>query len=300
MNVMYYSKLQKLLEHIEGAYADNTIRAYRIDMRDFIDHCLSLDLCPWPASPETVADYLLAHLNRNLKASTIQRRFSSISAIHRLSNLSDPTKHPEAKLAIRKINRKLGTRQQQAAPINRPLLERMLAVCGNDLRGLRDKALLLTAYDSMCRRSELVAVRIEDIQRNLNGDAFLEIRRSKTDQTRLGQRVPLTYQSTDAIEQWISASGISDGFIFRGIDNAGRVLDGINSGQINRIYKRLAKKAGLSDQGVQGIRGHSFRVGAAQDLASKGSTVPQMLTRGRWTKIDTLYRYIQSSNVASH
>ena len=291
---MYQYKLQTLLDHIEGAYAENTIRAYRIDMSDFIAYCDGITTSPWPAEPDTVATYLLDHLNRDLKVSTIQRRYNTISAIHRLSHITDPTKHPEVRLAMRKIKRTLGVRPEQAAPINHTLLERMLAVCGNDQRSLRDRALLLTAYDSMCRRSELVAVTVSDIQYDLRDNAMLHIRRSKTDQLGTGQRVPLTTRTVAAIDRWLESAEIVDGCIFRGINNKGELLDGINSGQVNRIYKRLAKWAGLNDEEVLGIRGHSFRVGAAQDLALAGATVPQLLAKGRWSKIDTMYRYIQS------
>jgi len=290
---MYYYKLQTLLDHIEGAYAENTIRAYRIDMRDFIAYCDRLAQCPWPAEPDTVATYLLDHVDWDLKASTIQRRFNTISAIHRLSHITDPTKHPEVRLVMRKIKRRLGVRPEQASPINHHLLERMLAVCGNNQRGLRDQALLLTAYDSMCRRSELVAVTVSDIRYDLRDNAILHIRRSKTDQLGTGQHVPLTTRTVDAIDRWLESAEITEGHIFRGINNKGELLDGINSGQVNRIYKRLAKRAGLGDEEVLKIRGHSMRVGAAQDLALSGATIPQLLTKGRWSKVDTMYRYIQ-------
>ena len=295
---MYYYKLQTLLDHIEGAYAENTIQAYRIDMRDFIAYCDRLAQCPWPAEPDTVATYLLDHVNRDLKTSTIQRRFNTISAIHRLSHITDPTKHPEVRLVMRKIKRRLGVRPEQASPINHHLLERMLAVCGNDQRGLRDQALLLTAYDSMCRRSELVAVTVSDIQYDLRDNAMLHIRRSKIDQLGTGQRVPLTTRTVDAIDRWLESAEITEGYMFRGINNKNELLDGINNGQVNRIYKRLAKWAGLNDEEVLGIRGHSMRVGAAQDLALSGATIPQLLLRGRWSKIDTLSRYVRFTRVA--
>jgi len=85
---------------------------------------------------------------------------ASISAIHRYGYFEDPTKHPEVKIAIRKINRKLGTRFKQARPINRHLLDRMLHVCGDDLRGIRDRMILLLAYTTLRRRSELTSMRV--------------------------------------------------------------------------------------------------------------------------------------------
>jgi site-specific recombinase XerD len=153
-------QLAVLLTRLEGAYAPNTLRAYQADMQEFIRFCANKPFEALPAQPETVATFLLDTLNQGIKSSTVKRKVSSISAVHRLLSLPDPTKHPEVRITQRKIYRQLGTRFGQAYPVTRTMLEKMLSVCGPDLHGLRDRALLLTAYESMRRRSELVALRI--------------------------------------------------------------------------------------------------------------------------------------------
>lgn len=80
-----HARLSSLLEHIEDAYAPNTIRAYRADMLEFIAHCEEANLEALPADPMTVADFLLKSSTSGVKASTIKRKECSISAIHRLS-----------------------------------------------------------------------------------------------------------------------------------------------------------------------------------------------------------------------
>lgn len=156
MNFTAYEQLKTVLRQIDGAYAPNTLRAYRAGMLEFIRHCEEIGATALPASPTTVANFLLHCTAQNIKTATFRRKISSISAIHRLSYLEDPTKHPEVKITIRKISRQLGTRFEQAFPVTRTILDKFLAVCGKDLRGLRNRALLL-AYDSMRRRSELVS-----------------------------------------------------------------------------------------------------------------------------------------------
>ena len=84
-------KLTQLLIHLDGAYAPNTLRAYRADMEEFIRYCEEQDQNALPAEPETVAAFLMTMTTRNIKTSTIRRKSSSISAVHRLSNLTDPT-----------------------------------------------------------------------------------------------------------------------------------------------------------------------------------------------------------------
>lgn len=290
------TKLQCLLQHLNGAYAPNTLRAYKADMSEFIAYCDKTGDCPLPAQPKTLSDFLMLTLSQGIKSSTIRRKVSSISAIHRLSSLDDPTKHSEVKIAQRKIYRQLGTRFDQAYPITRSLLTKMLAACGDDLHGLRDRALLLVAYDSMRRRSELISLRVEDIEWHPDVGALILLRTSKTDQHGNGKWVHLTTEATHALHQWLSATKINKGLIFRGVRSSGAITNGLCESRISRIYKTLARKAGLSETLVQCISGHSMRVGGAQDLLSVGASLPQIMAKGGWTKTDTVMRYVERVN----
>lgn len=70
----------------------------------------------------------------------------------------------------------------------------------------------------------------------------------------------------------------------------------MSSGQINRTYKRIAKNGGLDELFIEGISGHSMRVGAAQDLLNLGASMPIIMQRGIWSKIDTALRYVEHGN----
>ncbi len=286
------AKLQDLLQHLEGAYAPNTLRAYKADMLEFIAYCDKVGNCPLPAEPKTVGEFLMQTVSQGIKSSTIRRKISSISAIHRLSSLDDPTKHSEVRITQRKIFRKLGTLFDQAYPISRSLLTKMLAACGDDLRGLRDRALLLVAYDSMRRRSELISLRVADIEGLPDVGASILLRKSKTDQQGCGKWIHLTSESTRALHQWLSAAKIDAGLIFRGVRSSGAITDELCESRISRIYKSLARKVGLSESIVQNISGHSMRVGGAQDLLNTGASLPQIMVKGGWAKTDTVMRYV--------
>ena len=52
-------RLNALLLHLDGAYAPNTLRAYRADMLEFIQYCDNVDACALPAWPSTVANFLM-------------------------------------------------------------------------------------------------------------------------------------------------------------------------------------------------------------------------------------------------
>ena len=285
--------LFKLLVHLDGAYAPNTLRAYKADMLEFISYCDKTGACALPALPAVVAKFLMQTIGQGIKSSTIRRKVSSLSAIHRLSCHDDPTKHPEVKITQRKIYRQLGTRFNQAYPVTRNVLEKLMSVCTNDLHGLRDKALLLVAYDSMRRRSELVSLRIEDIEWVSDKGASILLRKSKTDQHGSGKWIHLSAETANAIEIWISSANINFGHVFRGIRGEAEISNSLCESRVARIYKTLARRAGLSEQIIQGISGHSMRVGGAQDLLSLGATLPQIMVKGGWGKTDTVMRYVE-------
>jgi len=291
--------LTKTIENIDGAYASSTIRAYKTSFERFIQFCEGHKVDALPADPPTVAQYISKLTASSLKSSTIRIMVAAISSIHKLNLLSDPTQHPLVKIELRRMHRTLGRYSQQAFGITAPILEKMLSATANNLRGIRDRALLLLAYDSMCRRSELVSLRISDIESNDLYDQNqikIRLRKSKTDQEQQGRWIYPSQRATDAIKLWVDKAKLIDGFLFRGINNATDITDELKCNQINRIYKRLAKDANLAKEIVDHISGHSMRVGAAQDLMNSGASMPIIMNKGRWSKTDTVMRYLEASN----
>ena len=290
------SKLSSLLAHIEGAYAPNTIRAYRADMQEFINYCDKAKVWALPGNPIDVATFLTYSATTGVKASTIKRKESSISAVHRLSYLEDPTKHPEVRIAMRKVNRKLGTRFNQAYPITREIFERMLNSCGNDLRGKRDRLLLRLAFETMRRRSEIVSLKVDDWTPLENGHSQILLRASKTDQTSLGIPIPLSPECTQGIEDWLRAANFKNGALLRGV-KGNALTRSLNSGQVCRIFKKLGKKAGLESDVTTKISGHSTRIGGAQELLLDGASIAQIMAKVGWTKVDTVMRYVGLTSI---
>ena len=302
---MYKHNAKELLNRtiikIEGAYAPSTIRAYRANFERFIQFCEKCNADALPANASDVAQYIAQLTKSGLKSSSIRIAVASVSSIHKLNCLSDPTQHPDVKIELRRMHRTLGRSCQQAFGITAPILEKMIAVTDNNLRGIRDRALVLLAYDSMFRRSELVSLRVTDINFNQTenvSEMKIRLRKSKTDQELQGRWIFLSKRSTDAITHWLSHAKIVDGFLFRGVNNAIDIAHELNGSQINRIYKRLAKKAKLPREILNQISGHSMRVGAAQDLLTSGATLPMIMKKGRWSKTDTVMRYLENCYTA--
>ena len=295
-NTIARNELKETIRRIDGAYAPATIRAYKSNFERFIEFCDQEKTTALPANHENVSSYINNLSNGKLKSASIRIAYASISAIHRLNDLPDPTNHASVKLELRRMHRTLGRESKQALGINAELLKEMLNSTDKSLRGRRDEALLLTAYDSMCRRSELVSLMVNDLIIDPeNRSVKIKLRRSKTDQDGLGRWLHLGMDSQSAILEWIESSGITDGMLFRGVSRGDKIAERLSAAQINRIYKRIARKSKVDQSLIKHISGHSMRVGAAQDLLKSGASLPMMMQRGRWSKADTVMRYLENT-----
>src|SRR5580658_3448294 len=157
------ANLRRHAEAARGAFASNTERALKGDIARFTGWCTGEGRQAMPASPETVAAFIDAMAASKAPA-TVRRHVSSIATFHRAAGVANPCDGPEAKLALKRMHRALGRAQRQAAPVSDSLVERMLAAAGTGTRALRNKAMLVVAYTTMARRSELLALLREALQ----------------------------------------------------------------------------------------------------------------------------------------
>lgn len=204
-DIISRSRFEAVIELIDGAYSPNTVRAYYADMKEFIEYCEELALRALPAEPDTVAAFLESRIELNLSSSFIKRKYSTISIIHQLADLPDPTRAGRVRIAMLRVYRQQGRYFKQAYGITRPMLDKMLAVTDDDLRGARDRALLLIGYDSMRRRQELTSLRFEDIEYHEDRSVVL-LRKSKTDQYGTGHWIHLGEEATWAMKEWFAYS----------------------------------------------------------------------------------------------
>jgi site-specific recombinase XerD len=292
--------LRQTIKKIDGAYAQSTIRAYRVDFEQFINYCEENGESALPASPETICRYIQKLIANGKSSASIRRLMACMTTIHKLNRFQDPTKDPDVILEMRRMHRKVGRYQKQAFGITSEILEKLIQATEAGNRGARDRALLMVAYDTLCRRSELVSLLIEDIRLKDTNEgvvASVLIRKSKTDQLARGRRLNISIRTTEALNLWLERlRNPAVGQLFKGVNRAQKITGSLCSGQINRIYKRLAKRAGLDKDLIEQISGHSLRVGHAQDMVNSGESMPMIMSKGRWSKTDTVMRYIEHIN----
>ncbi|WP_336490638.1 site-specific integrase [Methylobacterium nigriterrae] len=157
--------------------ADATVRAYRGDAALFEAWCARHGFRSMPASPEAVAGFLVREAKAGRAASTIGRRLAAIRYAHKLASLPDPTADEGVHAAVKGIRRRIGTAPNQKAAATADVLAAMIMRTPDTLTGKRDRALLALGFAGAFRRSELVALNVEDLREDKDGLRIL-VRRS--------------------------------------------------------------------------------------------------------------------------
>jgi integrase len=232
-------------------------------------------------------------------ASTINQTLVAIGEAHKLAGAPDPTGNRIVAEVWQGIRRTIGTAPiRPATPLLVPQLESILEALPSKLIGVRDRALLLIGFAAALRRSELVAIDMEDLTRTPEG-YVLKIRRGKTDQTGKGAVVgiPTGKEGTCpvvAIETWLEESGIVNGAVFRSIDRWENIGERLSPIDVARAVQNAVKRAGASPKGFSG---HSLRAGLATAAARQGKSTFAIKRQGRWASSQTLDRYVREAEL---
>jgi len=282
--------IEQLLNDLHGAFAENTLRAYRADFKVFSTWCAGNEIDPLNASATEFASFVEAQAQHRTTA-TIRRRIASISTLLKLNNYPDPTRSPEVILALKRIHRQKGRAQKQAPPLTRDILEQLIVVTGQDLVGLRDRVMLMLGYETMRRRSELCNLRFEDIEYLTQDKIGIWLRFSKTDQYGEGKFIPISPALAAVIENWRIKMKVNNGYILREVTKTGRIKPTMRPGSINLRLKVLQRAAKLHQHAE--LSGHSFRVGGAIDLLEEGESLEKIMLRGGWNSGSSAVKYLR-------
>lgn len=251
-----------------------------------------------PVSDFAMISYI-DHLLLNKKSkSTVDRHVASIVWWCSYLELDDPRRSYRVKLKLKKVRTGRNNGTGQAKGLRYEHLEAALEVFNPSIpRDCQDVTLLFTAFETMCRRSELVALRWIDFEVQPDGTGLMLIEGSKTDQQRKGEYLFLSKNTTDLLLGWKNISAESGGvdavYIFRGIYSNGMLGDQLNPGAVNRVFKRIATRLGL-DETI--FSGHSTRVGAAQEMLERNINAAKIMKAGRWKSMEMVTHYAAKIN----
>ena len=174
-----------------------------------------------PAAPATVGAYL-ASLATSHAPTTIRRRLSAIGKMHRFNDLPWNAAHRDIAEPLQGVLRQHGRPVKKAAALTLGMLRQIVATCDRSKRGRRDRALLLIGFAGALRRSELVALQVEDVALVANG-LRIRILRGKTDRAGEGAEIGLPRGKhvetcpERAFKDWQDVAKRSAGPLFRRI-----------------------------------------------------------------------------------
>lgn len=280
--------------YLEAAQSVATRKAYASDVREYLASGANL-----PATTADVVEYLAS--SGHLSLATLKRRLAAFADVHASAGLADPTKSPVVRKLLRGIARVHGAASASAAPLRADDLARVVAAIPSDLGGLRDKALLLVGFACALRRSELVALHVNDVSL-IDGRSTLVVRRSKSDQFGQGRQLALPRLNgplcpVGALKGWLTAAGIGNGPVFRAINRWKQVgTAALSSATVRDVVRLRAKKAGIA---IDGLSAHSLRSGFAVSALDAGMSLPAVQAVTRHQTLGGVAAYVRSVIPAS-
>ena len=224
-------RLTAYLEDARGALSGNTVRAVRADLERFGAWCAGRGLSPLPARAATVVAYVEAMASERAPA-TVRRYVSSVAAAHKAVGEHSPLERVTVRRALQRMHRRKGCRQAQVHGLTWALRQRLMEAAAGRVIDVRNRAILAVAYDAMLRRSELVALQVVDVTIERGGSASLLVRRAKTDPEGGGAMLYLHRDSVRLLSEWLSASGISGGPLFRSMRKDGTLGGRLHESQV--------------------------------------------------------------------
>ena len=294
--------LNSARRYANASRASSTWRAYESDIARFQQWCTSVNRPSLPADTDTVAAFLASEADAGKAVSTIRRRLAAIRLLHIANDLPSPHESLQVTEVLQGIAREKRDRPvRQAKPALEADIKALVdAIDLTSLAGLRDRALLLVGFDSAMRRSELVGMDVEHIDRQDRG-LLINIPSSKTDQTGFGQqtavdsRAESPYCPVVALDVWLKAASIEKGAVFRRLYRQHRLgSERLGDRSVSLILKRRVKAAGFPNGAEKQFSGHSLRRGLITSVIKSGAPLLPVIHHARHKKTDSVIGYFQS------
>ena len=278
------------LKNLKNSKANNTLRAYQSDFKDFSSFCAKNGFSSMPTEPKIIALYI-TNLSKTSKFSTLKRRLASISVIHKLKGHYLDTKHPIIMENLHGIKRTLGSRQKAKKPILINDLKLIIKALDEEKKEkLRNRALILVGFAGGFRRSELVNLENDDIEFVDEGVKIL-IKRSKTDQSGEGVIKAIPYFDN---QEFCPVIALKEYMKSKSETSIKKKIFEISDKSVALIIKRYAEIAGLDPSRYAG---HSLRSGFATTAAEFGAEERNIMAMTGHKTTQMVRRYIQDANL---
>ena len=295
---------EETLLNLQSSKANNTVRAYKSDFKDFELFCAKNGFKSLPSEPKLVSLYLTYLSTKEVKMSTLKRRLVSIGVIHRLKGHYLDTKHPSIIENIMGIKRRKGSIQKGKKPILINHLKRLIDVIdqqdSKDIKKLRDRSIILVGFSGGFRRNEIISLDFDDLDFVEEG-LKIQIRRSKTDKFGEGLVKALPYFDNSkycpvvSLKKWIDVSKIRADALFRRFSKGSRLSEHRLTDQtVALLIKHYLELAGIDSKNYSG---HSLRSGFATSAAESGAEERNIMAMTGHKSTEMVRRYIKEANL---
>jgi site-specific recombinase XerD len=290
-------EIDRTMHFVAQQKAPSTRLAYESDWKSFSIWCLARGAQTLPANSGHVAAYIAHCADSGLRASSISRRVAAIADRHKQAGYDpSPTASAGVKATLAGVRREIGAAKKGKAAATADIIGKMMAAAPDNMIGLRDKALLAICFSAALRRSELVAIQVDDLTDTPDG-IRLRIRRSKTDAEGIGVDIAIPRGCricpVEMLKTYMTAAKIESGPVFRPVRLGGKVSDQALKGDtVARIVKRYIKRLGGLD--VASFSAHSLRAGFITSAAEAGASIWKISEVSRHASVDVLRGYIRS------
>jgi len=295
---------EETLLNLQNSKANNTVRAYKSDFKDFGLFCAQNGFKSLPSEPKIVSLYLTYLSTKDSKISTLKRRLVSIGVIHRLKGYYLDTKHPSIIENIAGIKRRKGSIQKGKKPILINDLKKLINVIDQgkykEIKKLRDRSIILIGFSGGFRRNEIVSLDYDDLDFVEEG-LKIQIRRSKTDQFGEGLVKALPYFDKHqycpvvSLKNWIDKSKINSGPLFKRFVKGSKLSENRLTDQtVALLIKEYLQLAGINSKNYSG---HSLRSGFATSAAESGAEERNIMAMTGHKSTEMVRRYIKEANL---
>ncbi|WP_435089107.1 site-specific integrase [Candidatus Pelagibacter bacterium nBUS_29] len=295
---------EETLLNLQSSKANNTIRAYKSDYKDFELFCVKNGFKTLPSEPKIVSLYLTHLSTKDVKMSTLKRRLVSIGVIHKYKGYYLDTKHPTIIENIMGIKRRKGSIQKGKKPILINDLKILINVIDKEnkeeIKKLRDRSIILIGFSGGFRRNEIVSLDFDDLDFVTEG-LKINLKRSKTDQYGEGSVKGLPYFDNSqycpvlSIKNWIELSNIDSGPLFRRFSKGSKLTENRLTDQtVALLIKKYLKLAGIESKNYSG---HSLRSGFATSAAESGAEERSIMAMTGHKSTEMVRRYIKEANL---
>jgi len=269
-------------DYAKASSSENTRKAYASDWRHFTAWARRQGLPALPPDPQILGLYIAACASgaigsKPCSVKTIERRLSALAwnFSQRGEVFDRADRHVATVLAG--IRRTQGRPpEQKEAVLSKDLLAMIAMLDLGELRGLRDRAILLIGFAGGLRRSEIVGLACHPEDGLAGGwfekldDGILLTLRGKTGwrEVEIGRGSSDATCPVVALETWLKFARIERGPVFRRVVGKSVGSEALTDKHVARLVKQTALAAGVRGDLSEGERGrkfsgHSLRAGLA-------------------------------------